>query len=39
MEHVKIAAEKKMERKKCEMEEMQRLRSYESAKADAVAKM
>ena len=39
MKYAKIEAEKKMEveRKRCEMEETQRLRSYESAKAEADA--
>lgn len=37
MKYTRIEAEKKMEmeRKGCEMEEIQRLRSYESAKAEA----
>ena len=41
MQYARIEAQKQMEmqRKKFEIEEIQRLKSYESAKADAVAKI
>ena len=41
MQYARIEAQKQMEmqRKKFEIEEIERLKSYESAKADAVAKI
>ena len=41
MQYARIEAQKQMEmqRKKFEIEEIQRLKSYKSAKADAVAKI